>query len=243
MEKLQDDQVLILGLIEYDYSQLENHNITGIILSVDSDTKCSDFYLSRNALPRDRNKMYKFIAVSGDTGTYKLNICYDAPFNNSTNPITEANVNKDGFSVLDVYREYTFGESKILDIGKISVQYTGGQIINNRIDYDYTIHTLFTDDTLALHAFKKTYPDLFHKYRNDISVVQSELEKCIADILLHESGEKKKLLTDFISAYPGKSERVFKDLNFENTETYRARIKALSIDELNDILNEHSPFF
>jgi hypothetical protein len=66
-----------------------------------------------------------------------------------------------------IIEKYIFTDCKIVNLGKITVHYTGGNTKDGKITYSYSFSTQY-EDTSALHAFRETYPKVYNSSNNDI---------------------------------------------------------------------------
>jgi len=228
---LNDHEVIIIGLVEYDYSEMENHQITGVNLSLDSKAKHSRLPIPKEYLPKERLKKFEFISFVGDTGTYDLNCRHNAVSGTYSNPITENSFDVEDNGILERYRRYGVHDGKIIYLGKTLVKYTGGNVVNRRIKYEYDFYPVFTD-TIALHAFRVSYPDLFNMYANEIIGFKTEFEQCIEYIILELPEEKSLLLRTLVNEHPDHLEDVFQDLNPEKKEIMLEKFMDLDTTEI-----------
>lgn len=234
-DDLPDDKILIVGLVEYDYTSLESSNINGVEVCLDSEEDHRDFYISKQFLPRNRYRKFKFISIIGDTGIYELNCKYEEPSSASNSLLLEKKVEELKDNFVKKHQKYIFNEGKIISIGKILVKYTGGNIDNNSINYSYSLYTM-ANDSLALIALRESYPEIYSKYKNEIFVCQSVLETCLEFVLNHISKEKSLIISEFMKKYPDRVGDVFRGLNMETQVNFVNTIENFTAEELNDFL-------
>jgi hypothetical protein len=176
-DDLSEDKVLLIGLVEYDFSQLKNKKIRGIDLFIDSKQKFSDFALSGKYFPDEYDKRYQFISKIGYKGEYEL--CYNR--NSSYTPETDHLLTlmdqqrNAASSERKTLQRYSINDGKIINLGKVIVKYSGGTVEEGSTKYFYSFHSV-DNDTTALHAFKQSYPLLFDKCKNEIYSFDSEVE-------------------------------------------------------------------
>jgi hypothetical protein len=174
---LSEDKIIIIGLIEQDYSQLKEKKIKGIELYINSKQEFSDFTLSEKYIPDEYDKRYQFIGKIGYKGDYEL--CY--------NKIASYTPETDNLLILmdqpksvsspskKTLQKYSINDGKIINIGKVIVKYTGGSVEGGSTRYYYSFRSI-GNDTTAMHAFKQSYPLIFDKYKNDVYSFDSESE-------------------------------------------------------------------
>ena len=237
IDDLSGDKLLIIGIFEFDYTQLENKNINGIDLFIESEKKVSDFRLSKKYLPEERFKKYNFVSIIGDTGVYELcshqNIAY-APETDNIKSLLDMERNMTSLEKKILKRYLLYG-GKIINIGKFSVKYEGGTMENGNISYTCNFH-LVTSDTIALSAFKGTYPQIYERYKNEIYVFKDEFHKCIEFILNNISEGKSLRIKSYIDEHPERLEYVFKDLTPDTQEKFAADIEKYTFEQLEDFL-------
>lgn len=164
---LSNDKVLVLGVVEYDYSQLENKNLNGLSVILDSDGRNLDVQLPEMILQNNGLIRQELISSIGNYGVYSLfnepNVAME-----SDNIFTVVKTNKSlDAPSRNVIREYDIENGKIVNIGKVVVKYTGGKVVDGKIIYSYSFKTN-CKDTLALHVFKESNPMVFEKYANEV---------------------------------------------------------------------------
>jgi hypothetical protein len=237
LDDLSGDKMLIIGVVEYDYSQLENKSISGIELFIESNERYSTFKLSKNYLLDRKFKKQEFLTAIGNWGNYEL--CFKK---STTNSPESDNL----LSVLDMERspnsmqsnalqKYTINDGKIINIGKLIVKYSGGIKDDSRISYSYSFHTI-SYDTIAIYAFKQTYPGIYEKYKNEIYSFKSEFDTSIEYLLNLLSEGKRLRIQSFIDENPDKLEQVFKNLNAKTQEKYADDIEKYTFEQLEDFL-------
>ncbi|NJK85339.1 MAG: hypothetical protein HC906_04595 [Bacteroidales bacterium] len=235
---LQTDKVIIIGLIEFDYSQLKNKEIRGIDLFIESDQEFSDFSLSKKYLPKRNLRDYKFISKLGEKGDYEL--LYK---NYSETPETDILL-----TVMDIQRaensdskksllRYTINDGKVINIGKVVVKYIGGDIDYGSIKYSYKFQ-LDDNDTTVLYAFRQTYPMIYEKYKNDIYVFKNEFNKCYDYILSHLSEGKRIYVLSYFESHPDRLKMVLKDLSPLTQNSYIETIELSTFEELEEHFNK-----
>ena len=174
IDDLSPEKILLIGVIEYDYTQLENTSAAGIELFIESEEEFSNFNISKKYLPNEQFKNYQFIGIMGDTGIY--NICLEG--NRTSTYETNENLNlkdKNGnLKSLDVnsLNRIMIYDGKIISFGKIIAKFKSGNEEESK--NNYTCNITSTDkDTIAIYAFKKTYPLIYNKYQNDLRVIRN----------------------------------------------------------------------
>jgi|WetSurMetagenome_2_1015567.scaffolds.fasta_scaffold53872_2 hypothetical protein len=171
---LSGNKVVILGVVEYDYTQLENKNLKGLTIFLESKEKHSDIKLPEIGLQNDRQIKQKFISIVGNYGIYRLSKIQDFSSNESDNLLALMNKDRNPQSSdKRVIQEYSIESGKIINIGKFIVKYQGGQVIDGKINYTYSLHA-DSNDTLALCVFRETNPSLYKKYSNDVLMFNNE---------------------------------------------------------------------
>jgi len=240
LNELSGDKLVIVGLVEYDYTQLDNKNINGIELLFDSEGKNMNFQLSKKYLPRERLKEYDYIKIIGDKGFYDLYYKQKKASSSETdNLLSLMDMERNtGLASNNILQRYALNDGKIMNIGKIVVRYSGGNVESGNISYSYSFHS-FGGDTLALHAFKDSYPLIYSKYKNDIYFFKSDLEKCIEFILHNISDGKSLMIKNFMDEHPDRIKYVFKDLTYETQEKFAITIEKLTFEELHEFLYEN----
>jgi hypothetical protein len=236
---LTDDKVIIIGTVEYDYSQLKSKNIRGIDLYLGSEEKAEDLKLPGKYLPKEGYKYYHFISKIGKKGNFDL---YYKPRNvysetNNLLNLMELERNNLPSPKKNVLNKYSINDCKILNIGKISVYYSGGNTMDGKISYSFSFITYY-GDTTALHAFRESYPEIYEKYTNDICNSRSELEICINYVLNNISTEKAVMIKKFFDDDPDRARRAFYKLTPKNQKAIAEEIEKFSLKELDDFLNE-----
>jgi hypothetical protein len=166
---LSGDQVVIIGLIEFDYSHLENKIIQGIDVYIESGEKCRDIRLNRNYLPNETYKDFNFIGKIGHYGVYELHVKKSVNYTPDTDNLLtvmdmERNISSTQTNTLFQFKLY---EGKVINIGKFIIQYKGGTIDSGKINYSYELKTV-GNDTTALYAFSQAYPEIYETYKNEI---------------------------------------------------------------------------
>jgi uncharacterized protein YlzI (FlbEa/FlbD family) len=232
-----EGKLIIVGLIEYNYTQLKNKRIKGIDIYLDSKNEAKNFSLSSKFLPTDENKYYKYISKIGTKGIYEL-VYQHSNFSGELDylvSLMELDKNSNSQSKIPI-QEYTFNDCKIINIGKIIVNYKGGEIVDGIINYSYTF-SYRSNDTTSLFALKQTYPALFDAFKNDICCFKGDFEQSIDYLLAHISEGKKIVVKQFIEDHPDKTKIVFKDISLDNIQKYIEMIEKFSFDELNEFLN------
>jgi len=172
--ELSDNKVVILGVVEYDYTLLENKNLKGLNIFLDSEEKHSDIKLPKICLQNDSQSKQEFISLIGNYCIYRLSKVQDVSSNESDNLLTLMNAyrNQQSFDIRAI-QEYSIESGKIINIGKIIVKYHGGKVINGKINYTYSFQT-DNNDTLALCVFRETNPTLYNKYSNEVFMFNNE---------------------------------------------------------------------
>jgi hypothetical protein len=234
-----DETALIIGVIEYDYSGLKQKTISGVDLFIDSKEDYSDFMLQEEYSTSDKLKRLEFISTYGKKGLYGL--CYKSKYSNSSetgNLLTLLDMEQNP-TTLDKYvlYKYTINKGLILNIGKVIVKYQGGTTENGNIKYTYSFETV-EDDTLALSAFKATYPEIYEKYKSEIYDFVNEFNQCVKYVINNVSMEKGATIRNYIDANPDQIKEVFKELRPETQDGYVTKIESLSPEELNTFLTQ-----
>jgi hypothetical protein len=173
-DDLSGNNFVILGIVEYDYTQLENKNLKGLHIFIDSEEKHSDIKLPKRYLQNDRRIKQKYIGLVGNYGIYWLSVMQDVSSDESDNLLALMNAyrNQQSFDKRAL-QEYCIESGKIINIGKFVVKYQGGKVIDGKINYTYSFQT-DSNDTLALGVFRKTNPSLYKKYSNDVYMFNNE---------------------------------------------------------------------
>jgi len=173
-DDLSGNNFVILGIVEYDYTQLENKNLKGLHIFIDSEEKHSDIKLPKRYLQNDRRIKQKYIGLVGNYGIYWLSVMQDVSSDESDNLLALMNAyrNQQSFDKRAL-QEYCVESGKIINIGKFVVKYQGGKVIDGKINYTYSFQT-DSNDTLALGVFRKTNPSLYKKYSNEVYMFNNE---------------------------------------------------------------------
>jgi len=172
--ELSDNKVVILGVVEYDYTLLENKNLKGLNIFLDSEEKHSDINLPKICLQNDRQIKQEFISLIGNYGIYRLSKLQDVSSNESDNLLALMNAYRNKQSTdKRAIQEYCIESGKIINIGKLVVKYQGGNVIDGKINYTYSFQTN-SNDTLALCVFRETNPLLYRKYSDDVFMFNNE---------------------------------------------------------------------
>jgi len=173
-DDLSGNNFVILGIVEYDYTQLENKNLKGLHIFIDSEEKHSDIKLPKRYLQNDRRIKQKYIGLVGNYGIYWLSVMQDVSSDESDNLLALMNAyrNQKSFDKRAL-QEYCVESGKIINIGKFVVKYQGGKVIDGKINYTYSFQT-DSNDTLALGVFRKTNPSLYKKYSNEVYMFNNE---------------------------------------------------------------------
>ncbi|MCK9206744.1 MAG: hypothetical protein M0P66_06495 [Salinivirgaceae bacterium] len=168
-ESLPENQLVIIGMVEYDFSALKNKTIKGIQMYFKTDETHNPLELPAQYLPVQNRRKYEFIALTGNQGTYDL--CFRRNPSSGAESgmlLTQLKLERnDSSQSSDCIQKYALNEGKIINLGKIIVTYHGGEIQDSKIQYSYSFSTHGTDST-ALKAFKETYPVLYEKYQNEL---------------------------------------------------------------------------
>jgi hypothetical protein len=237
-EELSKGKIIIIGTVEFDYSQLSDKKIKGIDLFLESEEVSKNFYLSEKYFPIKSFKNYQFIAKVGKKGDYQLNYQQNMSSSETENLVSLMDMDRNmQASTKHTLQKYTLNDCKIINIGKIVVCYTGGNVIDGKISYSYSFNS-FGGDTLALHAFKESYPLVYESCQNDICSFKSEFEACMDYIFGHISEDKKRVIKKFIEDHPDKLKSFFKDLTSENKQEYVEQIENYTFEQLKDVLGE-----
>jgi len=237
-EELSNEKIIIVGTIEFDYSQLKNKKIKGIDLFLESEESSKNFYLSNKYFPIEKMKYYQFISKIGEKGNYELNYQPNVGSSETGSLVSLMDMERNmKTTTKNTFQKYTLNDCKLINIGKIVVCYTGGDVNDGNISYYYSFYSS-GNDTLALHAFKESYPQVYESCRNDICAFKSELEEYLDYILTNISKGKSLLIKNFIEVHPDKVKSVFKDLTFENKQKYVEQIEKYTFEQLNDFLYE-----
>ncbi|MDC0584250.1 hypothetical protein OAO55_00820 [Bacteroidales bacterium] len=162
------EQVIILCLIEYDLSELENKNIQGVELFLNTERRIKNIRIPRSYQPKEKGKYYKFICTTGKFGKYEV-------FYRENNIMTSTDhfVGMSGDLKLKYAEQdntllrVNASSNGIICIGKLKVKYKGGAKEGGTIDYTYEFEKHY-NDTIALHAFCESQPELFEKYKNQV---------------------------------------------------------------------------
>jgi len=173
-DDLSGNNFVIIGIVEYDYTQLENKNLKGLHIFIDSEEKHSDIKLPKRYLQNDRRIKQKYIGLVGNYGIYWLSVMQDVSSDESDNLLALMNAyrNQQSFDKRAL-QEYCIESGKIINIGKFVVKYQGGKVIDGKINYTYSFQT-DSNDTLALGVFRKTNPSLYKKYSNEVYMFNNE---------------------------------------------------------------------
>jgi len=173
-DDLSGNNFVMLGIVEYDYTLLENKNLKGLHIFIDSEKKHSDIKLPKRYLQNDRRIKQKYIGLVGNYGIYWLSVMQDVSSDESDNLLALMNAyrNQQSFDKRAL-QEYCVESGKIINIGKFVVKYQGGKVIDGKINYTYSFQT-DSNDTLALGVFRKTNPSLYKKYSNDVYMFNNE---------------------------------------------------------------------
>ncbi len=171
---LSGNQVVILGVVEYDYTQLENKNLKGINIYLDSKEKHSDIKLPKKSLQYDRQIKQEFICLIGNYGIYRVSKIQDVSSDESDKLLALMNAYRNPQSSdKRAIQEYCIESGKIINIGKLVVKYQDGKIIDGKLNYSYSFQAN-SNDTLALCVFKETNPSLYKKYADDVFMFNNE---------------------------------------------------------------------
>ena len=237
LDDLSGDKMLIIGVVEYDFSQLENKSISGIELYIESNEKTSTFKMPDDYLKDEKVKKQEFITTIGKWGNYEL--CFKKSTTNSPetdNLLSVLDMERSPNSIQsNVLQKYTLNDGKIINIGKLIVKYSGGVKEDSRISYSYSFHTI-SYDTVAIYAFKQAYPEIYDKYKNEIYIFKTEFEASIEYVLNHLSEGKRLRIQSFIDENPDKLEHVFENLNAKTQEKYADDIEKYTFEQLEDFL-------
>jgi hypothetical protein len=235
-----DDKIIIIGLIESDYSQLKNNKIRGIDLFIDSKQDISDFILSDKYLPNENAKKFQFISKIGKKGDYELYYNYNPSYSPESNNLLTLMDQQRNASANDrrILSEYTLNDGKIINVGKITVNYNGGNTDGGSIKYSYSFDS-DDNDTVAMNAFKLSYPEIYNKYKNEVYVFKSEFDECYKYILSHISPEKKSIIMSFIANHPDRLKVIFKDLSQSTKIKYTETIEKCASAQLNEFLKKN----
>jgi hypothetical protein len=240
VNNLPDDEVIILGTFEYDYSQLTSKNIRGLDLYLNSEEKVEDFNIPRKYLPKGSYKYYRFLSKVGKKGNFDLYYKPRDVYSETNNLLNLMELERNNLPTprKNILHSYSLNECKIVNIGKVVVYYSGGYTMDGKISYSYTFST-FYGDTTALHAFRESYPEIYQKYTNEICNSRSELEGCINYVLNNISEEKALMIKKFIEEDPDRARRTFYKLTPKNQKAVAEEIEKFSLKELDDFLNEN----
>jgi hypothetical protein len=237
-EELSKGKIIIIGTVEFDYSQLKSKRIKGIDLFLESEEGSKNFYLSEKYFPNESLKNYQFISKVGNKGDYQLNYQQNMSSTETESLVTLMDMDRNmKTTTKNTLQKYELNDCKIINIGKIIVCYSGGNVIDGNISYSYSFISSGID-TLALHAFKESYPLVHESCQNDICFFKSEFEECIDYILGHIPEDKKPVIKKFIEDHPEKQKSVFKDLTTGSKQKYVEQIDNYTLDQLNDFLYE-----
>lgn len=165
---IRDNRVIILGVVEYDFTQMENKNIKGLDIFLDSNDKILNFKLPNNFLQNDRIIKQYFISSIVNFGNFRL--CYrrNVSSSESDNLLTLMNAYRNNNTSEKIaLQEYSINAGKIVNIGKLIVKYQGGKVNSGNINYSFSFQ-FNNNDTLALHAFKKTYSSIYKKFSDEL---------------------------------------------------------------------------
>ncbi len=174
IDEIPTEKIVLIGVIEYDYTQLENTAAAGIELFIESEEEFSNFKISKKYLPNEQFKKYQFIGIIGDTGIY--NICLEGNRTSTyeTNEVLNLKDKNGNLKTLDVnlLNRLMIYDGKIISFGKIIAKFKSGN--GEESENNYTCNVNSTDeDTIALYAFKKTYPLIYDKYQNDLRIIRN----------------------------------------------------------------------
>lgn len=236
--ELAKGEVLILGLVEYDFSELENKNISGILLYIDTKGKLSYLKFPNSSLPKNKYKQYDFISVKGKGGDYALEYKKNNKHSSETeNLLSVMDMEKDPSSrESSTLQNYKFKSGNIINLGKITIKYIGGQAEDGRIKYSYTIEHN-KQDTMMLDLLKNQYPEIYTNHQDDIYDLYNEFEECIFHIVNNVSEEKSKIILQFIIDHPDKLSKVFANLTPQSQKQVTSMINEFTEEELHQFLN------
>ena len=239
IDDLSAEKILIIGVIEYDYSQLEKISSTDLELSVKSKKEVSDFKLPEKYLPDEQFKKYNFISIIGDTGVYELCLAQHRISTSETDDFLNLmDIDRDLTSTKEnTLKKLSLYRGKIINLGKIIVKLKSDNVKESNTSYTYTVRSV-DSDTVAIYAFKETYPLIYHRYQNDVYVIRNKINECLEYILTNISEAKSQLLLSFIKDHPDQIDFIFKDLTPETQERVAKDIEKYTIDELDDFLKK-----
>jgi hypothetical protein len=238
VNNLPDDKVIIVGTLEYDYSQLKSKNIRGVDLYLVSEEKAEDFKLPGKYLPKGSYKYFQFLSKTGKKGNFELYCKPREVYSETNNLLNLMNMERSMYSPeKKVLEKYIFNDCKIVNLGKITVHYSGGNTMDGKISYSYTFSTLY-EDTTALHAFRESFPKAYDNCKNEICTFRSELESCINYILRSISEEKALIIKKYIDENPARAKTIFHDLTAETQKAIAEKIEKFNSEELNNFLND-----
>lgn len=236
-KKVSKDEVLILGLIEYDFSELENKNISGIMLYMDTKGKLSMLKFPRGYLPKGKQKQYDFISVIGKRGKFSLKYKKNNIHSSETeNLLSVLDLEKDPSGrESSILQKYDFKDGNIINLGKISIKYIGGKAEDGRIKYKYTVdHD--KKDTLMLGLLEKEYPNVYNTYKNEIYDFYNEFEECVFYIVDHVSEDKKNTILQFLIDNPERITVTFKELSPQNQKEMATTLNKYTKEDLHNFL-------
>lgn len=234
---LNNNNIIIIGTIEYDYSELIKKNIKGIKVFITSDNKQCKVDLSERNLPQEKMRRREFISIIGTYGDYSLAYNYPIASQETENlkNLMDMDANQKTNTSKIIVEKYSIRSGKIINLGKIIVKYKGGQNVDGKINYSYVFDTNW-EDTLALNTFKIEYPEIFRRYIDDVYSFKDDIQMNLEYIVKNLSEEKGKILSNFINEQPEKTKILFNNLNNSNKEFYLNNFQKLSDEEFKTFL-------
>lgn len=240
------DNIIIIGLVEYDKSALKNNNIVGISLLIGSDEKHWKFKLPAKNIKDKNNKEYALIHKFGNKGDYELFYYREGSANKNDDYFlsNQEQTKIVGFPEKNIIKKFTFGDNKIINLGKLIVKYEGGNLqtsainssVGGNVNYTYKFDAI-SSDTTALHIFKNIYPEIYDAYKDDIFTFKSEFEKALEYVLNNIAEGKRLFLIQFIEENPNSLKSIFADLDENSQKDFATKIEKFTFEEMKDFLN------
>lgn len=243
VEDISNGKVLVIGLIEHDYSELLNKKITGIDVYLGTDNFYKKFVFPNPDIENSNDKSYNFIHTIGERGNYEL-FYFREGFGDNVDDNLLSTIEKErieGEALKVVLHRFDFSNKKIVNIGKVTVKYAGGeqQVYKNwgGINYSYSFNIESKDET-ALNKFKDHYPEIYNTFKNEICTIRSDYEESLEFVLNNISEGKRLFLIQFMEENQDKLSDSFKELNETNRVKIANEIEKFNFDELKSFLTK-----